>query len=196
MNKYFLKNNIEYYNSPNVHIENDSLEIITTPNTDLWQKTYYNFQHDNAPFVQIKVQDKYFSFTVKVKYFSKKRFDQAGIILYLDSDNWLKASVEYENDEFQRLGSVVTNNGFSDWATVDISSDIKEMYYRLSRRENDFCIENSLNGRDFKQMRICHLNKACNEINIGVYACSPEDSSFKAIFTDMIISECIWLEHK
>lgn len=196
MNKYFLKNNIEYYNSPNVHIENDSLEIITTPNTDLWQKTYYNFQHDNAPFVQIKVQDKYFSFTVKVKYFSKKRFDQAGIILYLDSDNWLKASVEYENDEFQRLGSVVTNNGFSDWATVDISSDIKEMYYRLSRRENDFCIENSLNGRDFKQMRICHLNKACNEINIGVYACSPEDSSFKAIFTDMIISECMWLEHK
>lgn len=196
MNKYFLKNNIEYYNSPNVHIENDSLEIITTPNTDLWQKTYYNFQHDNAPFVQIKVQDKYFSFTVKVKYFSKKRFDQAGIILYLDSDNWLKASVEYENDEFQRLGSVVTNNGFSDWATVDISSDIKEMYYRLSRRENDFCVENSLNGRDFKQMRICHLNKACNEINIGVYACSPEDSSFKAIFTDMIISECIWLEHK
>ena len=102
MNKYFLKNNIEYYNSPNVHIENDSLEIITTPNTDLWQKTYYNFQHDNAPFVQIKVQDKYFSFTVKVKYFSKKRFDQAGIILYLDSDNWLKASVEYENDEFQQ----------------------------------------------------------------------------------------------
>lgn len=196
MNKYFLKNNIEYYNSPNVHIENDSLEIITTPNTDLWQKTYYNFQHDNAPFVQIKVQDKYFSFTVKVKYFSKKRFDQAGIILYLDSDNWLKASVEYENDEFQRLGSVVTNNGFSDWATVDISSDIKEMYYRLSRRENDFCIENSLNGRDFKQMRICHLNKACNEINIGVYACSPEDSSFKALFTDMIISECMWLEHK
>lgn len=196
MNKFFLKNNIEYYNSPNVHIENDSLEIITTPNTDLWQKTYYNFQHDNAPFVQIKVQDKYFSFTVKVKYFSKKRFDQAGIILYLDSDNWLKASVEYENDEFQRLGSVVTNNGFSDWATVDISSDIKEMYYRLSRRENDFCIENSLNGRDFKQMRICHLNKACNEINIGVYACSHEDSSFKAIFTDMIISECIWLEHK
>lgn len=196
MNKYFLKNNIEYYNSPNVHIENDLLEIITKPYTDLWQKTYYNFQHDNAPFVQIKVQDKYFSFTVKVKYLSKKRFDQAGIILYLDSDNWLKASVEYENDEFQRLGSVVTNNGFSDWATVDISSDIKEMYYRLSRRENDFCIENSLNGRDFNQMRICHLNKACNEINIGVYACSPEDSSFKAVFTDMIISECMWLEHK
>lgn len=196
MKKYFLEENIEYSNDPNVTIARNTLEFITEPNTDLWQNTYYGFQHDNAPFVQTKVSDKYFSFTVKVKYFSKKRFDQAGIISYLNKDNWLKASVEYENDKFQRLGSVVTNNGFSDWATVDISSDIKEMYYRLSRRKNDFCIENSLNGIDFKQMRICHLDKANEEINIGIYACSPENSSFKAIFSDMIISDCVWMEHK
>ncbi|WP_397312917.1 DUF1349 domain-containing protein, partial [Paenibacillus elgii] len=31
-----------------------------------------------------------------------------------------KASIEYENEEYQRLGSVVTNHGFSDWATTDI----------------------------------------------------------------------------
>ena len=196
MKKYFLKENLKYYNSPNISIVDDTLEFITKPNTDLWQNTYYNFKHDNAPFVQMNICEKYFSFTVKVKYFSKKRFDQAGIILYLDSDNWLKVSVEYENDNFQRLGSVVTNNAFSDWATVDISSDITEMYYRLSRRENDFCIENSIDGVEFKQMRICHLTRACNEVNIGVYACSPEDSSFKAVFSNMIISDCLWMEHK
>ena len=97
----------------------------------MWQNTYYNFQHDNASFVQTKISEKYFSFTIKVEYSSKKRFDQAGVILYLDSQNWLKASVEYENKDISRLGSVVTNNGFSDWATVDISSDIKEMHYRI-----------------------------------------------------------------
>ncbi len=196
MKKNFLETNIKYYNSPNVAIENGTIEFITEPNTDLWQNTYYGFQHDNAPFVQTVISEKYFSFTVRVRYFSKKRFDQAGIILYLDSRNWLKASVEYENEEFQRLGSVVTNNGYSDWATVDISSDIKELYYRLSRRENDFCIESSLNGIDFKQMRICHLDKANEEISFGVYACSPENSSFKAIFSDMLISDCVWMEHK
>ena len=95
-----------------------------------------------------------------------------------------------------RLGSVVTNNGFSDWATVDISSDIKVMHYRLSRRENDFCIENSLDGDNFNQMRICHLDKANDEINIGIYACSPENSSFRAVFSDMVISDCVWMEHK
>ncbi len=196
MKKYFLEENIESYNSPIINIGNNTIEFTTKPYTDLWQNTYYGFQHDNAPFVQIKISEKYFSFTVKVKYFSKKRFDQAGVIIYLDSNNWLKASVEYENEKFQRLGSVVTNNGFSDWATVDISSNINEIYYRLSRRENDFCIENSQNGIDFKQMRICHLNKACDDINIGVYACSPEDSSFKALFSDLIISDCAWKEHK
>ena len=196
MKKEFLKEKIEYFNSPNIKIENNTIEFITKPNTDLWQRTYYGFQNDNAPFAQIKIDEKYFSFTVKVKYFSKRRFDQAGVILYLDSDNWLKASVEYENENIQRLGSVVTNNGFSDWATVDISSDINEMYYRLSRRESDFCIENSLDGINFKQMRICHLFKGADEISIGIYACSPEDSSFKAIFSDMYISDCAWLEHK
>lgn len=196
MNKNFLNEELSYYNSPNINIKDNTLEFVTQPNTDLWQNTYYNFQHDNAPFVQIKISEKYFSFTVKVKYFSKRRFDQAGIILYLDSENWLKASVEYENENFQRLGSVVTNNGFSDWATVDIPSEVKEMYYRLSRRENDFCIENSLDGVNYKQMRICHLFNVNDEISMGVYACSPEESSFKAIFSDMVISDCLWMEHK
>lgn len=35
-----------------------------------------------------------------------------------NSENWLKASVEYENNKFQHLGSVVTNHGYSDWAKI------------------------------------------------------------------------------
>ena len=44
--------------------------------------------------------------------------------MYLNSDNWFKASIEYEDEKIQRLGSVVTNHGYSDWATTDISSNI------------------------------------------------------------------------
>ncbi len=196
MKRDFLKEELTYYNSPNITINNDTIEFITKPHTDLWQRTYYGFQNDNAPFVQIKISEQYFSFKIKVKYDSKRRFDQAGIIMYLDSENWLKASVEYENEKIQRLGSVVTNNGYSDWATTDISSEIKEMYYRLSRRECDFCIENSFDGINYKQMRICHLFKDVKDVNIGIYACSPEQSSFKATFSEMFITDCQWMEHK
>ena len=173
----------------------DTVEIVTEPFTDLWQRTYYHFRNDNAPALQLQTEEQYFSFVVKTEYDSKVRFDQSGIILYLDSENWLKASVEYENDAIQRLGSVVTNHGYSDWATADIDASVKTIWFRLSRRGDDFCIENSFDGVAFQQMRICHMFQADGAIAFGVYACSPEDSSFKARFTDMEWTECKWPAH-
>ena len=176
-------------------ISENKIEIITAPHTDLWQRTYYHFRNDNAPVLQMATGEQYFSFTVKTEFESKHRFDQCGVVMYLDSENWLKGSVEYENEEFQHLGSVVTNNGYSDWATTAIPADIKEMWYRLSRREDDYCIECSTDGINYSQMRICHMHRGGGTIRFGIYACSPEDSSFKATFTDMEITECKWLAH-
>lgn len=117
------------------------------------------------------------------------------IVMYLDSENWLKAAMEYENDNIQRLGSVVTNNEYSDWSSVDVDAKIKSVWFRLSRRGNDFCIENSTDGVEFKQMRICHMFNVKDKIQFGIYACSAENSSFKATFTDMEITECKWIAH-
>lgn len=192
-----LKQKLVWLRAPKIFsINADRIEIVTEPHTDLWQKTYYHFCNDNAPVLQMETEDKFFSFTVKTDFSeSHHRFDQCGIVMYLDSENWLKASVEYENAKFQHLGSVVTNNGYSDWATTVISADIKTVWYRFSRRENDFRIESSFDGINYSQMRICHMFKADGKICFGIYACSPEDSSFKAVFSDLTVSECVWLAH-
>ena len=153
-------------------IDGDTLTVTTAPHTDLWQRTYYHFRNDNAPVLQMRTRE-----------------------MYLDSENWLKGSVEYENEHFQHLGSVVTNNGYSDWATTAIPADVKTMWYRFSRRNDDFCIECSTDGVTFSQMRICHIYKGAEEIRFGIYACSPEDSSFTAVFTDLRITECMWKAH-
>lgn len=176
-------------------VTEDRVEIITEPHTDLWQRTYYHFRNDSAPAFQLETDEQFFSFLVKTDFDTKVRYDQSGIVMYLDSDNWLKASVEYENDEIQRLGSVVTNNGYSDWSSVDVDASIKSIWFRLSRREDDFCIENSFDGVNFKQMRICHMFNAKEKISFGIYACSPEYSTFKASFTNMEITECQWSAH-
>ena len=174
----------------------DRVEIVTKPHTDLWQRTYYHFRNDNAPVFQMETEEKYFSFVVKTSFEeSHHRFDQCGIVMYLDSDNWLKGSIEYENERFQHLGSVVTNNGYSDWATTAIGASVKSMWYRFSRREDDYCIECSTDGTNFSQMRVCHMWQGGGKIRFGIYACSPEDSSFKAVFTDMALTECKWLAH-
>ena len=174
-----------------------ALTVYTDPHTDLWQRTYYGFQNDSAPVLQVKTDERYFSFTVRTRFpDAHHRFDQCGVALYLDAENWLKASIEYENEQFGRLGSVVTNHGYSDWATTDIPASVKEMWYRLSRRESDFCLECSEDGKTFRQMRICHLWEGAGEITFGVYACSPETSSFCAQFDQFAITPCLWLAHE
>ena len=145
-------------------VTENTVEIVTEPFTDLWQRTYYHFRNDSAPVLLFKTEEQFFSFVVKTDFDTHVRFDQSGIIMYLDSDNWLNASV-------------------------------KTIWFRFSRREDDFCVENSFNGASFKQMRICHMFNAGKEICFGIYACSPENSSFKAVFTDMELTECKWLAH-
>jgi len=179
----------------NYVITENKIEIITEPHTDLWQRTYYNFRNDNAPVLQINTDEKYFSFILKTEFDSNHRFDQCGVVMYLDSENWFKCSIEYENEDFQHLGSVVTNNGYSDWATTAIDASIKSMWYRFSRRQDDYCIESSIDGINYSQMRIFHMWKGNSAIQFGIYACSPENSSFKAIFTNMEMTECKWLAH-
>ena len=190
-------NSLQWTRQPKVYsIQPGRIEITTEPGTDLWQRTYYHFRNDNAPVLQMETEEKYFSFTVKTDYTdSGHRFDQCGIVMYLDTDNWLKASVEFENEKFQHLGSVVTNHGYSDWATTAIPADVKTMWYRFSRREDDYCIECSSDGITFTQMRVCHVWEGAGKVRFGIYACSPEDSSFKAVFTDMALTDCVWQAH-
>ena len=35
-------------------VKGDTILITTAPKTDLWQRTYYHFQNDNAPVLQMK----------------------------------------------------------------------------------------------------------------------------------------------
>lgn len=174
----------------------DTLIIYTDPETDFWQRTYYGFQHENAHAFVLPVSEQEFTFTVKTTWKPARLFDQCGVVVYQDADNWFKASVEYENDQFSRLGSVVTNLGYSDWATTDIDTSTLTMWYRLSRRQQDFLIENSEDGQQFKQMRIFHLHLPSLQVNMGVYACSPLTSSFQARFSDLTLQECLWPKYE
>ncbi len=189
--------NFQWFREPKAWTaENGTVTVATQPHTDLWQRTYYHFRNDNAPVFQMETEERYFSFTVKTDFSgSHHRFDQCGIVMYLDSENWLKASVEYENDRFQHLGSVVTNHGYSDWATTEIPAQVKTMWYRLSRREDDYCVECSEDGSVFRQMRICHMLEGGGKIRFGIYACSPENSSFSAVFSDFALTDCMWKAH-
>ena len=181
--------NFKWINKPQKFtISEHSLVIETEPETDFWQRTHYGFSKNNAPAYLTEIQEN-FTFTVKTSFKTSNRFDQCGVLFYLDDDNWIKVSVEHENDKFARLGSVTTNLGFSDWATTDISAQVADMWYRLNLHGQDVLIEHSSTGDDYKQMRILHIHKPLINAWIGVYACSPLKSSFRARFSDFMLTK-------
>ncbi|MGL5899693.1 MAG: DUF1349 domain-containing protein, partial [Lactobacillaceae bacterium] len=160
-------------------------------NTDLWQRTHYGFSVTNTPMFVRKVAIKNFVFSIKTHFKSNFLYDQCGIVVYVDNDNWAKFSSEFENTQFQRLGGVVTKSGYSDWATTDIDADIDEIYYRIVRRGNDFIVEASYNEIECFQLRIFNLNykSSIEHLKVDIYGCSPQGNGFECSFTDFTFSD-------
>ena len=199
-----------WINEPARHsISANECRMATEPRTDFWQRSYYGFRNTNAHGLLFPCKHN-FTFSIEACFTYRHRFDQCGVLIWIDENNWFKASIEHETDEIARLGSVVTNNGHSDWATTDIAP-VTGIGYRFSRRGPDFLIESSLDRLNYSQMRIFHLDILGDTtpemaesnpplpperpIELGVYACSPGDSSFEAVFTNPVLTDCEWKPH-
>ena len=171
-------------------VHRDYVIINSVSHTDMWQKTYYNVEKCNAPALLLYTKQN-FTFRVKVEANYQNKYDQVGILIYVDDQNWIKVGIEYHNDSYSFLSTVVTIDGRSDWSTSKMSSDIHFMYYRLSHRNGEFKIENSLDGENYRQMRIFNFYSE-DKFGVGIYVSSPLDSNFDATFSNMYIGKCIW----
>lgn len=187
-----IPDGFSWYNEPDrYNFSNDGLEIYSEPETDFWQKTYYGFSNDNGHCLLTKKKID-FTFMAHFEFTMVSKYDQCGLFLRIDENNWIKMSIESENDDFRLLGAVVTNYGYSDWSTTDISPEINSIWYRISRRGKDFLLENSIDGQKWKQMRITHLHTAEDEVQVGIYSCSPLDSSFRCLIDQMFCGPNQW----
>ena len=163
----------------------------TSGKTDFWQGTHYGFRKDDGHSL-LKTVLGDFSILTHALFNPEAQYDQCGLFARIDTDNWIKCSTEFENAQLSRIGSVVTNLGFSDWASQDISSHATSMWYRLSRSGSDFLIENSPDGKLWYQMRVTHLQRIEDKIDVGVYACSPKGEGFNCSFECIEIGASMW----
>ncbi|KWW22048.1 hypothetical protein AS888_04690 [Peribacillus simplex] len=167
----------------------DSVLVIKTDNqTDFWQKTHYGFQADNGHFLYLEVNGD-FRLTTKVKSNPVNRYDQAGLMVRFSSETWLKTSVEYIPDGQSKLGVVATNQGYSDWSSQDISEDGAPLFYRITRKDNDFYVDYSLDGTSWSQIRMTHLVEEASKMKVGLYACSPQGIGYEAAFDFMKVEK-------
>jgi len=186
-----LPDGFHWYNEPPTYKIGNGLELYTGSRTDFWQRTHYGFRRDDGHFLFTEL-DGDFCLSTHVSFEPRQQYDQCGLMIRIDHENWIKVSTEYEDEEMSRLGSVVTNLGYSDWATQDVSSLRKDRWYQISRRNDDFKIEYSPDGVTWSQLRIAHLHKEQSRLQAGIYACSPIGKDFYCCFTRLDIGENYW----
>jgi regulation of enolase protein 1 (concanavalin A-like superfamily) len=151
--------------------------------TDFWQRTHYGFRADNGHFLWAATPDD-FEMTAEVSMKPLHQYDQAGLMVRLSPQCWLKTSVEYEDGISSRLGCVVTNRGHSDWSTQDVSSGFTDFALRVTRHSADYLVEANGPGTPWTQLRLAHLDEdsGSSSVQCGVYACSPKQAGLAASF--------------
>ncbi|MDZ7606167.1 MAG: DUF1349 domain-containing protein [Cyclobacteriaceae bacterium] len=163
-------------------IDGDRLDVICDRETDFWQRTHYGFRADNGHFLYTDL-DGDFMLETHVRCHFLHQYDQAGLMVRVSDECWMKTSVENELNEPRKLGAVVTNHGYSDWSTQDISDLITEYRLQIIRRGSDYKVSYfHEDSREWVQMRLFHLFDT-PKVQAGIYACSPKEGGFKASFS-------------
>ena len=189
-------------------VENGKLRVEATEGSDNWCRTHYDWGiHDSAHFYYVEIPDDNQNILIetKVTYFPHHQYDQAGLMIRRGPDSWVKTSCEYEVGEPARLGSVVTNHGFSDWATqaYHVDSQITLSYRIYKYHTNDVCIMTNTTPDQspdkWTQIRIARFfpltptdardeGLADGKLRVGLYFCGPLGPNFVAEFDYFKIS--------
>ena len=172
--------------NPPAHWSGDAkaLELRTDAKTDFWRETFYGFIRDSGhAFLRDVSGDFTASATVIGDY--EALYDQAGLFLRLDENHWIKAGIEY-TDGLMHF-SVVATNGVSDWSVIPLpaAKPEDEVAVRLTRHGDAVRIQFSVAGAPWQLARLCPFPDT--DAAIGVMACSPERSGFRAAFRDIVV---------
>lgn len=168
-------------------LKNNQLYVFSDAETDFWQKTHYGFEADNGHFLYTEFTGD-FVLETEVACDFKHQYDQAGLMIRVSENCWVKTSVEFELNKPNKLGAVVTNNGFSDWSTQDVADSFTQFKLRIQRVGSDYKVsffDEQVN--EWVQIRMLHLFDE-PQVKVGIYACSPKQKLFSARFNYMKIS--------
>jgi uncharacterized protein len=158
------------------------LAVITDDQTDFWRKTEYGFIRDNGHFAHRTVAG---DFSVEVTFAAKYRtlYDQAGLMMRLDADRWIKTGIEFI-DELMNFSTVVTNDT-SDWSLIPLGkgSDDETVRVRLVRKGSTVTTAFRRPDGHWQTARVAGFQSA-PACQIGVMCCSPQRAGFEVRFSD------------
>lgn len=182
-----LKDMIWFNKPPSSKINNNTLVVKTGNNTDFWRKTFYGFERDNGHFLYKNIRG---DFTVQVTVVGdyKTLYDQAGLMVRVDEENWIKAGIEFTDSEIH-LSSVITREN-SDWSMLNLPLYTGELTLRLTRHGSAIRVQYMDENSKWRLMRLGYLDMP-EECQVGVMCCSPESEGFEVEFKTFTVSDPI-----
>ena len=155
------------------------LTVEAAAESDWWRTTSYGFIHDDGhALVKEFPNESAIEVTFVLNY--TEQFDQAGIFITADSENWIKAGVEF-CDGFPQVGAVVTQKN-SDWSVAPVAEWMnKEVTIRVSRSGDAVTVRAGINN-DLRLVRVAPLDPT-RTWKAGPMFCAPTRAGLKVTFT-------------
>jgi len=170
---------MQWFNEPaKWEIRDKALTLFVTPQTDYWRISHYGFTVDDAPFYYTTYGGE---FEVKVKLTGnyKARFDQMGLMIRTDQENYIKTGVEFVDGKFN-VSTVVTHK-MSDWSVTTLEKVPPFIWIKAVRRLDAVEIFYSFDDVNYVLTRNCPIQDN-HPVMVGLMAASPDGQGFEAKF--------------
>lgn len=175
---------MQWFNEPQKwDIKNNVLSMNVTPQSDYWRISHYGFTVDDAPFLYTTYGGE-FEAKVKISGDYKVRFDQSGLMLRIDHENYIKAGIEFVDGKYN-LSTVVTHKT-SDWSVITLDKPVPFVWIKAIRRLDAVEIFYSFDDKEYIMMRNAWLQDN-HPVMVGLMGACPDGNGFTAKFENFSV---------
>lgn len=154
------------------------LIVTTDQGSDFWRQTRHGYDRDTGHHLGARVPG---DFTARVQVHGDyaHQWDQAGLMVRMDSQRWLKSAVERIDGQLT-LSTVVTH-GVSDWSMTPLPDSPGWVSLRLTRDGDSVAVCYALEGQDWREHRLAFFPPDL-PVSVGPMAGSPAGPGFEVCF--------------
>ena len=173
---------MKWLNEPaSATISGNRLVVRARRKTDFWRKTFYGYVTDNGHFFHLPVSGD-FDFEARIEGQYAALYDQAGLMVRIDAQNWVKCGTEFFDNA--RHASVVFTREFSDWSTMNDLATTGPVWWRVVRKPDSLETLCSVDGKNFTSVRMGYLVPSASA-DVGIMCAAPEGEGFQCIFDNL-----------
>lgn len=175
---------MDWYNeAPTWNVNEASITIHAAPQTDFWRLSPTIFGGDNGHFYYQR-QTGDFQADVEFSGEYAVTYDQAGLMVRIDEDNWIKCGIEFIDGKYH-VSAVITRK-FSDWSVTPLASNPGSLWLRLKREGPVIEIYYALADLKYELLRQAYFSPE-ETLSVGLMCASPQGKGFATTFKGLTI---------